>query len=168
MKTVRLLLYRDILWSVVFVALAFLSLFFFIGVPLLGAVLTGMLGRKLGSLATAVGAGGVAWVVSTSALLAAAAGVAALVLVGLLGIGAAGGVAAVLIVLAANQPRHGVRAIAGDHITPEKFPVVQRDGIHADVECHANHGHNARGIGVIQVEIHLLPVGQIQCPLLEQ
>ena len=30
MKTVRRLLYRDIVWSVVFVALAFLSLFFFI------------------------------------------------------------------------------------------------------------------------------------------
>ena len=30
MKTVRLLLYRDIIWSVVFVAVAFLSLFFFI------------------------------------------------------------------------------------------------------------------------------------------
>ena len=30
MKTVRLLLYRDIVWSVVFVAVAFLSLFFFI------------------------------------------------------------------------------------------------------------------------------------------
>ena len=30
MKTVRKLLYRDVIWSVVFVALAFLSLFFFI------------------------------------------------------------------------------------------------------------------------------------------
>jgi lipopolysaccharide export LptBFGC system permease protein LptF len=30
MKTVRRLLYRDVLWSVVFVAIAFLSLFFFI------------------------------------------------------------------------------------------------------------------------------------------
>ena len=30
MKTVRLLLYRDIVWSVIFVAVAFLSLFFFI------------------------------------------------------------------------------------------------------------------------------------------
>ena len=30
MKTVRRLLYRDIVWSVVFVAVAFLSLFFFI------------------------------------------------------------------------------------------------------------------------------------------
>ena len=30
MKTVRRLLYRDIGWSVVFVAVAFLSLFFFI------------------------------------------------------------------------------------------------------------------------------------------
>ena len=30
MRTVRLLLYRDIVWSVVFVAVAFLSLFVFI------------------------------------------------------------------------------------------------------------------------------------------
>jgi lipopolysaccharide export system permease protein len=30
MRTVRRLLYRDIIWSVVFVAVAFLSLFFFI------------------------------------------------------------------------------------------------------------------------------------------
>ena len=30
MKTVRALLYRDVVWSVVFVALAFMSLFFFI------------------------------------------------------------------------------------------------------------------------------------------
>ena len=30
MKTVRRLLYRDIVWSVVFVAIAFLSLFYFI------------------------------------------------------------------------------------------------------------------------------------------
>ena len=30
MKTIRRLLYRDIVWSVVFVAVAFLSLFYFI------------------------------------------------------------------------------------------------------------------------------------------
>ncbi|MBI5255213.1 MAG: TPM domain-containing protein [Burkholderiales bacterium] len=67
-----------------------LALFFFVGVPVAGALLTGLLGRKLGSLATAAGTGALAWAVSTSLLLAGLAGVVALVLVGLLGIGAAG------------------------------------------------------------------------------
>ena len=67
-----------------------LGIFFFIGVPVIGAVLTGLLGRKLGSVATAGGAGGLVWLLTTSTLLAGAAGLAALVLVGVLGIGAAG------------------------------------------------------------------------------
>ncbi|HEX6945364.1 MAG TPA: YgcG family protein, partial [Casimicrobiaceae bacterium] len=66
-----------------------LLMFFFIGVPVIGAVLTGIFGRKLGSLATAGAAGGLARIISASVLLAAAAGVIALVLVGLLGIGSA-------------------------------------------------------------------------------
>ena len=68
-----------------------LAMFFFVGVPILGAVLTGVMGRKLGSLATAAAAGGVGWWVTTSALLAGVAGVLTLVLVGILGIGAARG-----------------------------------------------------------------------------
>ncbi len=64
-------------------------MFFFIGVPIMGAVLTGVLGRKLGSLATAGAAGGIGWVLTASTLLAIAAGVGALLLVGLFGIGAA-------------------------------------------------------------------------------
>lgn len=67
-----------------------LAMFFFIGVPVVGAVLTGVFGRKLGSLLTAGGAGGAAWWLTASALAAGAAGALALVLVGLLGIGAAG------------------------------------------------------------------------------
>jgi uncharacterized protein len=66
-----------------------LAMFFFIGVPVLGAVLTGMFGRKLGALATGGAAGGIGWWLSASALLAGAAGLIALVLVGVLGIGAA-------------------------------------------------------------------------------
>lgn len=67
-----------------------LAMFFFIGVPLMGSVLTAVLGRKLGAVATGSAAGTLAWWISTSLLLGAAAGAAALILVGLLGIGAAG------------------------------------------------------------------------------
>ena len=68
-----------------------LAMFLFVGVPVLGAVLTGMLGRKLGSLGTGAAAGGLAWWFSASVLLALAAGVLSLVLVGILGIGSTGG-----------------------------------------------------------------------------
>jgi len=64
-----------------------LAMFFFVGVPVIGAVLTGMLGRKLGSLATSALAGGLGWWLTASALLAGAAGVLALLLVGVMGIG---------------------------------------------------------------------------------
>lgn len=67
-----------------------LMMFFFVGVPVIGAVLTGILGRKLGSVLTAGAAAGLGWWMTTSVLLAAAAGLVALVLVGLLGIGASG------------------------------------------------------------------------------
>ena len=66
-----------------------LAMFFFIGVPVLGALLTALFGRKLGSLITGGAAGGIGWWLTTSALLAGAAGVIALVLVGVLGIGSA-------------------------------------------------------------------------------
>ncbi|MDP1535468.1 MAG: TPM domain-containing protein, partial [Rubrivivax sp.] len=65
-----------------------LAMFFFVGVPVLGSMLTRVFGRKLGTLLTAGGAGGLAWWLSASVLLGAAAGVVALVLVGLFGIGA--------------------------------------------------------------------------------
>lgn len=67
-----------------------LAMFFFIGVPLVGSVLTAVLGRKLGALATSSAAGTLAWWFSTSLLLGTAAGVVALILVGLMGIGATG------------------------------------------------------------------------------
>jgi uncharacterized protein len=66
-----------------------LAMFFFIGVPVLGALLTGLFGRKLGALATGGAAGALGWWLSASLLLAGAAGLVALILVGILGIGAA-------------------------------------------------------------------------------
>lgn len=68
-----------------------LMMFFFVGVPIVGAVLTGVLGRKLGSVATAGIAGGLGWWLSASLLLAGAAAVVSLVLVGLIGVGASAG-----------------------------------------------------------------------------
>lgn len=65
-----------------------LMMFFFVGVPVMGAVLTGVLGRKLGSVASAGIAGGLAWWLTASLLLGAGAALVAIVLVGLLGIGA--------------------------------------------------------------------------------
>jgi uncharacterized protein len=64
-----------------------MAIFFFVAVPVLGAILTGMFGRKLGSLVTAGVAGGLGWWVTTSLLVAGGAGLAALVLVGILGVG---------------------------------------------------------------------------------
>jgi uncharacterized protein len=68
-------------------ALPQLAMFFFVGVPVLGAVLTTMMGRKLGSVVTSGAAGALGWAMTSSALIAGAAGVIAMVLVGLLGIG---------------------------------------------------------------------------------
>jgi uncharacterized protein len=66
-----------------------LAMFFFIGVAVAGQVFTAVFGRKLGSLLLSGAAGGVAWWLSASLLIAAGAAVAALVLVGLFGIGSA-------------------------------------------------------------------------------
>jgi len=67
-----------------------MALFFFIGVPILGGILTSIFGRKLGSVITGGAAGGIGWVLTASGLLAGLAGVVAVVLVGVLGIGAVG------------------------------------------------------------------------------
>ena len=47
-----------------------LAIFLFVGVPILGAVLTGMFGRKLGSLLTGGAVGGIGWWLTASALIA--------------------------------------------------------------------------------------------------
>ena len=67
-----------------------LAIFFFVAVPILGAVLTGFLGRRLGSVATSLAAGGLGYAISTSLVIGLAAGVVALILIGVFGIGAAG------------------------------------------------------------------------------
>jgi len=65
-----------------------LLMFFFVGVPVLGAILSSIMGRKLGSLVTAVGAGAFGWISSASLWIGGIAGVIALVMVGVLGVGA--------------------------------------------------------------------------------
>ncbi|OYT85767.1 MAG: hypothetical protein CFE46_18170 [Burkholderiales bacterium PBB6] len=64
------------------------AMFLLIGVPVIGAVLTGIMGRVLGSLGTGGAAGAIAGVVTGSTLVGVGAGVFALILVGVLGIGA--------------------------------------------------------------------------------
>ena len=64
-----------------------LAIFLFVGAPILGAVLTGLFGRKLGALASGGVVGGVGWWFTASALAAGAAALLTLVLVGVLGIG---------------------------------------------------------------------------------
>lgn len=80
----------DALGRTVGMPLQELMMFMFVAVPIIGAVLTGILGRKLGSLATSGAAGALGWWFTASLLAAGAAAVIALVLVGLFGIGAAG------------------------------------------------------------------------------
>jgi uncharacterized protein len=64
-------------------------MFFFIAVPVIGGVMTGIFGRKLGSLLTSGATGGIAWFMTASVLLGVGAGLVALLLVGLFGIGSA-------------------------------------------------------------------------------
>ena len=68
-----------------------LAIFLFVGAPILGAVFSGIFGRKLGALATAGAVGGLGWWVTASLLMAVGAGLVALVLVGVLGVGASRG-----------------------------------------------------------------------------
>jgi uncharacterized protein len=64
-----------------------IALFFFIAVPLVGSLLSRLLGRRVGSVLTAGAAGGVAWWITASMVIAVGAGVVALVLVGIIGVG---------------------------------------------------------------------------------
>jgi len=66
-----------------------LLMFFFVGVPIIGAVLTGIFGRKLGSLLTGGAAGGMGWWFTQSVVLAGLAGIVALFVVCIVGIGSA-------------------------------------------------------------------------------
>ncbi len=66
-----------------------LALLFFVGVPIVGVALTAMLGRKLGSLSTSAGVGGIAWLMGHSWWLVGLAAMLSLILIGVLGIGSA-------------------------------------------------------------------------------
>ncbi|MFL6664564.1 MAG: TPM domain-containing protein [Rhizobacter sp.] len=68
-----------------------IGLFLLVGVPVVGGILKGVLGRKLGSLATGGVVGGIAWWLTASMLVAAGVGLVALLLVGVMGIGGARG-----------------------------------------------------------------------------
>jgi uncharacterized protein len=63
-----------------------IALFLLLAVPVVGSVLSAMLGRKLGTLVTSLGVGGLAWVVTASLWIAGLGALLALVMVGL-GIG---------------------------------------------------------------------------------
>lgn len=64
-----------------------LGLFFLLGVPVVGGVLSAIFGRKLGSLLTAGAIGGLGWLLSSSLFIALIAGALALLLVGVMGVG---------------------------------------------------------------------------------
>ena len=64
-----------------------IAIFLFVGVPILGGILSRVMGRKLGALATGVGVGAIGWWLTASALVAGGAGVVALFLVGVMGVG---------------------------------------------------------------------------------
>ena len=67
-----------------------LAIFLFVGVPILGAIVTGVFGRKLGALITGGAVGGIGFWLTTSLLVAAGAGLIAMFLVGVMGMGASG------------------------------------------------------------------------------
>jgi uncharacterized protein len=64
-----------------------LAIFMFAAVPIIGMVLTGIFGRKLGALATGAVAGGITWTFTASMLIAAGAGIVALILIGVMASG---------------------------------------------------------------------------------
>jgi uncharacterized protein len=68
-----------------------LAIFLFVGVPILGRILSGVMGRKFGAVATGVGVGAIGWFLTASLLLAAGAGVVALFIVGVMGLGGSRG-----------------------------------------------------------------------------
>ena len=64
-----------------------IAIFLFIAVPMLGGILSRMMGRKLGALATGAAVGGLGWFLTTSLLVALGIGVVALFMVGAMGVG---------------------------------------------------------------------------------
>ncbi len=68
-----------------------MAIFLFVAVPLVGAFLTRLAGRKVGALLTGGAIGAVGWWLTASLLIAAGAGLVAAVLVGVVGLGSRGG-----------------------------------------------------------------------------
>jgi uncharacterized protein len=68
-----------------------MALFLFVGVPILGRILSSVMGRKLGALATGAGVGAIGWFLTASLLVAAGAGIVALFVVGVMGLGGSRG-----------------------------------------------------------------------------
>jgi uncharacterized protein len=68
-----------------------IAIFLFVGVPILGRILSSVMGRKLGALATGGAVGAIGWFLTASLLVAAGAGIVALFVVGVMGLGGARG-----------------------------------------------------------------------------
>ena len=68
-----------------------IAIFLFVGVPILGRILSSVMGRKLGALGTGAAVGAIGWFLTASLLVAAGAGIVALFLVGVMGSGRSGG-----------------------------------------------------------------------------
>ncbi|HEY4065984.1 MAG TPA: TPM domain-containing protein [Burkholderiaceae bacterium] len=64
-----------------------LGIFLLVGVPVVGGILTGVFGRKLGSLLTGGAVGGIGYLLTASLMIAGGAGLIALFLVGVVGLG---------------------------------------------------------------------------------
>jgi len=68
-----------------------IAIFLFVGVPIVGRILSSVMGRKLGALATGGAVGVIGWFLTASLLVAGVAGVVALFLVGVMGAGSGRG-----------------------------------------------------------------------------
>ncbi|MCE9659757.1 MAG: TPM domain-containing protein [Burkholderiales bacterium] len=68
-----------------------IGILLFIAVPIIGRILSGMLGRPLAALVSGAGVGGIAWLLGSSFLVAAGIGVVALFFVGAMGLGGSRG-----------------------------------------------------------------------------
>jgi len=68
-----------------------MAIFLFVGVPILGRILSSVMGRKLGALATGGAVGALGWFLTASLLVAAGAGIVSLFVVGVMGLGGSRG-----------------------------------------------------------------------------
>ena len=68
-----------------------IAIFLFVGVPIVGRILSSVMGRKLGALATGGAVGVIGWFLTASLLIAGVAGIVALFVVGVMGGGGRGG-----------------------------------------------------------------------------